>query len=124
MEKITSKKKEQEALPTARDLINTDISNMSELEFRMTILKILAKLEKSMEDIRDTLSGEIKELKSNQVEIKKAIKEVQSKMEALTARIIEAEERISNIEDQMMESKEAEKKRDKQLRITKAEFER
>jgi len=30
-----------------------------------------------MEDIRETLSGEIKELKSNQVEIKKAINEVQ-----------------------------------------------
>jgi len=37
MEKITSKKKEQEAVPTARDLINMDISKMSELEFRMMI---------------------------------------------------------------------------------------
>jgi len=68
-----------------------------------------------MEDIRETLSGEINELKSNQVEIKKATNEVQSKMEALTARINEAEERTSDIEDQMMENKEAEKKRQKQL---------
>jgi len=37
---------------------------MSELEFRMTIIKILAGLEKSMEDTRETLSGERKELKS------------------------------------------------------------
>jgi len=86
--KITSKKK------TARDLNNTDISKMSELEFRMTIIKILAGLEKSMEDIRETLSGEIKELKSNQVEIKKAINEVQSKMEVLTARINETEREL------------------------------
>ena len=57
---------------------------MSDLEFRMVILKVLARLEKGMEDIRETLSeeikalfGEIKELKSNQVEIKKVINEVQ-----------------------------------------------
>ena len=68
----------------ARDLINMDIGTMSDPEFRMTILKVLARLKKGMEDIRETLSGEIKnlsgdimELKSNQVEIKKAINEVQ-----------------------------------------------
>lgn len=35
---------------------------MSDLEFRMTILKVLAGLEKGMEDIRETLSGDIKAL--------------------------------------------------------------
>ena len=113
--KKSPQQKEQEVVPTARDLLNTDISTMSDLEFRIITLKILAGLEKSMEVIRETLSGEVKELKSNQVEIKKAINEVQSNMGALTARINEAEERISEIEDQMMENKEAEKKRDKQL---------
>ena len=46
----------------AKDLINTDIGNISKLEFRMMILKVLAGLEKGMEDIRETLSGEIKDL--------------------------------------------------------------
>ena len=57
---------------------------MTDLEFRMTILKVLAGLEKGIEDISETLSGEIKALsgeikewKSNQVENKKAINEVQ-----------------------------------------------
>jgi len=54
-----------------------DISKMLELEFRIMIIKIIARLEKSIEDTRESLSGEIKELKSNQVEIKKAINEVQ-----------------------------------------------
>ena len=74
-----SPQKKQEAVPKARDLINTDIGNMSDLEFRMMILKVLAGLKKGMKDIRETLSGEIKalsgeikELKSNQVEIKKS----------------------------------------------------
>jgi len=43
---------------------------MSEPEFRIMIIKILAGLEKSIEDTRESLSGEIKELTSNQVEKK------------------------------------------------------
>ena len=39
--------KEQEAVLKARDLINTDIGNMTDLEFRMTILKVLAGLKKA-----------------------------------------------------------------------------
>ena len=42
-----SPQKEQEAVPMARDLINTDISKMPELEFRMTIIKVLAGLKKN-----------------------------------------------------------------------------
>ena len=82
--KNSPQEKEQEAVPKARDLIKTDIGNMTELEFRMTTLKVLAGLEKGMEVIRETLSreikdlsGEIKELKPNQVEIKRAVNEVQ-----------------------------------------------
>ena len=75
--KNSPQKREQEAVLTARDLISMDISKMSELEFRITIIKILAGLKKSIEDSRESLSGEIKELKSNQVEIKRAINEMQ-----------------------------------------------
>ena len=46
-----------------------DVSKMSELEFRVTIIEILAGLEKSREDTRESLSEEIKELKSNQGKI-------------------------------------------------------
>jgi len=49
----------------ARDLINTNISKMSELEYKKTILRILAGLEKSIEDTRESLITEIKELKSS-----------------------------------------------------------
>ena len=51
-EKLTTEKKE--AVLKAGDLINTDIGNMSDLELRMMILKVLAGLEKDMEDIRET----------------------------------------------------------------------
>ena len=72
--KNSPQKIEQEAVLTARDLISMDISKMSELEFRITITRILVGLEKSIEDTGESLSGEIK---SNQVEIKNAINEVQ-----------------------------------------------
>ena len=39
-------KREQEAVLAARDLISMYISNMSELEFRIIIIKILAGLQK------------------------------------------------------------------------------
>lgn len=48
----------------ARDLIETDVSYMSDGEFTATVIRILARLEKSMEDIRETLTSEIKELKN------------------------------------------------------------
>ena len=62
-----------------------DINRMSELEFRIMIIKILAGLENSIEDTKEPLSREIKEIQSNQVKIKKAINEMQSKLEVLTA---------------------------------------
>ena len=61
-------KKEHEEM-TARDLTNTDTSNMSEPEFRITIIRILAGVENRLE----SLSAEIKETKASQDEIKNAI---------------------------------------------------
>ena len=42
-----------------------DVSKILELEVREMIVKMLARLEKSTEDTRESLSGEIKELKFN-----------------------------------------------------------
>ena len=51
----------------ARDLISMDMSKILELEFRITIIKILAGLEKkkNIESTKESLPGEIKELKCN-----------------------------------------------------------
>ena len=40
-QKNSPQKREQEAVLTAREIINMDISKMSELEFGVTIIKIL-----------------------------------------------------------------------------------
>ena len=60
-------KKEQEER-TARDLTNTDTSKMSEPEYRITIIRILAGVENTLE----SLSVELKEVKSSQDEMKNA----------------------------------------------------
>ena len=54
----------------ARNLIKTDISNMPDPEFKATIIRILGWLEKSIEDIRETLTTKITELKTNCAETK------------------------------------------------------
>ena len=58
----SSQKKEQEKV-IAGDIIKTDISNMPDGEFKATIIRILAGLEKNMEEIRETLTSEIKSQK-------------------------------------------------------------
>ena len=50
-----------------------DISRISELEFEIMIVKMLVGLEIRVEDIRESLNAEIKELKSKQAEIKNTI---------------------------------------------------
>ena len=62
---------------TIRGLISTDISKMSELEFRTMIIRILPDVEKSIE----FLAAEIKEVKSSQNEIKNAATEMASSLE-------------------------------------------
>ena len=65
-------KKEQEET-TARDLRNTDTSKMSEPEFRIMIIRILAGGENRLE----SPSAETKEVKVSQEEIKNAITDLQ-----------------------------------------------
>ena len=55
-------KKEQEKV-MATDLIKTDKSNMPDPEFKATIIRIQTGLEKSIENIRVSLTTEIKDLK-------------------------------------------------------------
>ena len=88
--------------------MDMDLSSTSEIQFRGTIIKLLVALEKSIKDSRDSLTAE---LRSNQAKIKNTLTEMQSKLDAVTARV-----RETDIEEKLMERKEAEGKREKQLR--------
>ena len=68
---------------TARDLTNTNTSKMSEPEFRIMIIRILAGVENRLE----SLSAEMKEVKYRQNEMKNAITEPQLWMDAAATRM-------------------------------------
>ena len=108
-----SPQKKLQEVATAKELIKNNLSNITEQEFRIIVIKLIAGLEKSIQDCRQSISTEIKGLKNTREELKNAINEVQNKMEATTSRIEEAEERIGELEDKIMEKEEAEEKRDK-----------
>ncbi|KAF0884054.1 LORF1 protein, partial [Crocuta crocuta] len=98
---------------TAKELLKTYISNITEQEFRTIAIKLIARLEKGMKDIKETIATKTMELKNSYDELKSAISEIQNKMEVSNARIEEVERRISDLEDTTIEKEEAEEKRDK-----------
>ncbi|KAF0887377.1 LORF1 protein, partial [Crocuta crocuta] len=110
-EELSSKEFQEET--TAKELLKTDISNITEQEFRTIVIKLIAGLEKGMEDIRETIATKTMELKNSCDELKNAINEMHNKMEASNARIEEEERRIGELEDTIIEKEEAEKKREK-----------
>ena len=77
---------------TANELIKNNLSNITEQEFRMIVIKLMAGLEKSIEDSRESLATEIKGLRNSHEELKNALNEMHNKMETTTARLEEAEE--------------------------------
>ena len=68
MEELTPKKEQVKVI--ARDPIKTDMSSMPNPELKATIIKILARLEKSIDDTRESLTTEIKDLKTIQAKWK------------------------------------------------------
>ena len=122
MKRKNSPQKKLQEVATANKSIKTDSSSIIEQEFRIIVIKLIAGLEKSIEDSRESIATEIKGLRNSREELKNAINEVQNKMEAAIARIEEAEEGIGELEDKIMEKEEAEKKR-KKSRNKKGELE-
>ena len=107
--------KNVQEITTANELIKNDLNNVTESEFRIIVIKLIAGLENSIKDSRESTVTEIKGLRNSQEELKNAISELQNKMDTTTARTEEAEERIGELEDKIMEKQEAEKKRDKKI---------
>ena len=76
---------------------------MSEMDFRVTIIKMMCRLEKNINENIESLRAE---MRINLVEIENSMNEMQSKLDALTARVNEAEEQSSELEDEIIERKE------------------
>ena len=85
---------------TARELLKTDVNNISDQEFRLIVIK---RLEKHRRQQRIYCCSDHDKLRN-------VVNEVQSKLDAVIARMEEAEGRIRKIEDKIMENDEVEKK--------------
>ena len=68
-------------ITTANKLIKKDLNNITESEFRIIVIKLIAGLENSIKDSRESLATDIKGLRNSQEELKNAINELQNKME-------------------------------------------
>ena len=64
-----------------------------------------------MDNLQETLSKEIQDIKLKQEEMQNTITEIKNSLEAASGRIQEAEERISEVEDRLVEITNVEKKK-------------
>ena len=106
-----SPQKKLQEVATANELIKNDLSNITENEFKIIVIKLIAGLEKSRGQLRIYCYRD-QGTKKQSGGAKNVINELQNKMEVTTSRNEEAEERIGELEDKIMEKEEAEKKRD------------
>uniref|UniRef100_A0A5G2QHF9 L1 transposable element RRM domain-containing protein n=1 Tax=Sus scrofa TaxID=9823 RepID=A0A5G2QHF9_PIG len=74
------------------------------------------KLQAKMDNLQETLTKEMQDIKLKQEEMQNTITEIKNSLEAANSRIQEAEERISEVEDRLVEIMNAEQKREKRLK--------
>uniref|UniRef100_A0A8D0SMJ0 L1 transposable element RRM domain-containing protein n=1 Tax=Sus scrofa TaxID=9823 RepID=A0A8D0SMJ0_PIG len=103
-----------------KQLSDQEILSLQEEDFRLLMLKMMQdignKLEAKMDNLQETLSKEIQDIKLKQEEMQNIITELKNSLEAANSRIQEAEERISEVEDRLVEITDAEQKREKRLK--------
>ena len=101
-------------------LSKEEILSLQEKDFRLLMLKMMQdignKLEAKMDNLQQTLTKEIQDIKLKQEEMQNTITETKNSLEAANSRIQEAEERISAVEDILVEITDAEQKREKRLK--------
>ena len=93
-------------MASATELLDMDITKLSEMEFKVTMVKMMCRFEKNInENINENIESLRAEMRANLAEIKNAMNQMQSQLDALTARVTKAEERISELEDGLVEEK-------------------
>ena len=70
MKRKNSPQKKLQEVATANELIKNDLNNVTESEFKIIVIKLIAGLEESIEDSRESITTEIKGLRNSQEEIK------------------------------------------------------
>ena len=86
-----------------KQLTNEENLNLQEKDFRLLMLKMMQgignKLEAKMDNLQETLTKEIQDIKLKEEEMQNTITEIQNSLEAANSGIQEAEEQTSEVED-------------------------
>ena len=89
--------------------------SLQEKDFRLLMLKMMqdtgSKLEAKMDNLQETLSKEIQDIKPKQEEMQNTITEIKNSLEAANSRTQEAEEGISEVEDRLVDTEQKREKR-------------
>uniref|UniRef100_A0A5G2R9L7 L1 transposable element RRM domain-containing protein n=2 Tax=Sus scrofa TaxID=9823 RepID=A0A5G2R9L7_PIG len=111
--------REKEKTPE-NQLSDQESLSLQEKDFRLLVQKMMQdignKLEAKMDNLQETLTREIQDIKLKQEEMQNTITEIKNSFEAANSRIQEAEEQISEVEDRLVEITDAEQKREKRLK--------
>ena len=101
-------------------LSDEEILSLQEKDFRLLMLKMMQdignKLEAKMDNLQETLTKEIQDIKLKQEEMQNTITEIKNSLEAANSRIQEAEEGINEVEDRLVEIMDVEQKSKKRLK--------
>uniref|UniRef100_A0A8D1CLY0 L1 transposable element RRM domain-containing protein n=1 Tax=Sus scrofa TaxID=9823 RepID=A0A8D1CLY0_PIG len=101
---------------TPENQLSYEILGLQEKDLMLKMVQDIGnKLEAKMDNLQETLSKEIQDIKLKQEEMQNTMIEVKNSLEAANSRIQEAEERISEVEDRLVEITDAEQKREKRL---------
>ena len=81
-----------------------EASNLSDKEFRVMIIRILNRMKKYIDTI-----------KNDQSEIKNAISEINNALEGINSRLDKAENQISDLKDEVGKNTQAEQQKEKRI---------
>ena len=103
-----------------KQLSHEEILSLQEKDFRLLMLKMMQgignKLGAKMDNLQETLTKEIQDIKLKQEEMQNTVTEIKNSLEAANSRIQEAEERISEVQDTLVEITDAEQRRERRLK--------
>ena len=82
-----------------KELNEIEISNLPNKVFRVKVINMLNKLERTMDGHSEKFNTETENLKKNQSELKNTITIVKNTLEGINSRLHDVEEQISHLED-------------------------
>ena len=81
-------RQDNESVASATERVNMDITKSSEMEFRVTMVKMMYRLEKSIKkNVTENIESLRAEMTANPTEIKNSMRQMQSKLDDLMARV-------------------------------------